>query len=221
MLKSEVVSRIQRRLGMRTDLAAAILEELQDAQVKFERGIQLPSGGIFLPWFLRSEQAEALTEINEQRVPVPSDFLREIDDEVGLWYYNADADTEDEQWTRLEKNGLDFLRVNLPGTGSPKGYCLDGVYFRIFPTPDAVYSLKMIYYAADATLTDADGTNKWLTYAPYLFIGEAGYEIAASTRDDKAVAYFEKLRMQEIQRLWATTEARSQDERMLTMGGDD
>lgn len=221
MLKSEAISRIQRRLGFMSSLSSEITEELKDAQVKFEKGIILPSGGVFLPWFLQTEISTAWTTSGEERVSLPSDFLKEAEGD-GLWYFNADAEEEEDVWTLLQKDDLDFLRKNLPGSGAPQGYALDGMYLRILPVPDAAYRLKMLYFGSDTVLdTEADGTNKWLTHAPYLMIGEAGYEISFSARDSAAPDYFDKMRAREINRLWAFGEAREHENRSYAMGGED
>ncbi len=221
MLKSAAISRIQRRLGFRTDLASAILEELQDAQNRLEQGVTLPTGGVFLPWFLQTEIGMAVTDIGEERIPLPTDpkFLREAEGDA-LWYYNAEPDDESERWTVLEKNDLDYLRGALSGSGAPKGYALDGTYLRILPTPDQIYTLKMLYYGADEVLGGSDTENKWLKYAPYLLIADAGREIAVASRDNTATQYFEQLFQREVQRLWAVGEAREHENRSYSMQGD-
>jgi hypothetical protein len=73
--------------------------------------------------------------------------------------------------------------------GPPEAYALLGNYFRIFPTPDALYTLKTIYYAKDTTL-DTNVENKWLKYAPMLILGRAGKFIAGPLRDTAAMQIF-------------------------------
>lgn len=221
MLKSKAIQRIQARLGFRTDLEATILAELQDSQNKLEQGVPLPTGGTFLPWFLQTEIGSVLTDIGEERIPLPTDpkFLKEAEGDA-LWYFNDAATEPEDIWTPLHKDDLDFLRTNLTGTGAPKAYALDGTYFRILPTPDQVYKLKMLYFGADAPLTEEDTENKWLQFAPYLLIGDAGREVAFSARDDKAAQFFEQTFQREVQRVWAMGEAREHENRSYVMGGD-
>lgn len=249
MLRSQAVSRVQRRLGFRQDLASAILDELMNAQEVFERGVPVPivasaymgrflaGGGSFLPWFLRTEVENAYTIANEERVPVPLDFIREWDDDA-LYYYNPAADPTlgQNQWVPLVKDALNYNRVkygalypvttqiNRDAISAPpiRAYSLDGKYFRIFPTPTDVYQLKMIYYGNDTPLDPAnDGTNKWLTYAPNVLIGEAGYNVAATARDNDRMTYFEKLRDESLARAYVDTIGQDAEGSRYIMGRED
>lgn len=226
MIGSRAVSLIQRKLGWRSDKAAEILDELQDAQQRLEQGVQLPavpgqpsSLGTFLPSFLLSEISSKATQIGEERVPIPTDFLDEAEPDA-LWYFNPSADDPASVWTVLHKDDIDFLRGAFPGSGPPQAYAFDGTYFRIFPTPDAVYTLKILYYKSDVLL-DLTTENKWLKNIPYLLIGEAGRELAFALRDTVAVQYFDKMSQSETVGLFATEQAQINTNRTYTMGGED
>ena len=253
-MRSSAVSRIQRRLGFRKDLAAAILDELISAQEVFERGVPVPivasaymgrflaGGGSFLPWFLRSEVTSAVTCAGEERVSVPADFIREWDDDA-LYYFNPNPNPVPPylpgNWWPLEKNELSYNRMRWgphwpsmtppfpqpppqPDFPGPRAYSLDGFYFRIFPLPDQVYQLKLIYYAHDAPLDPVNDTeNKWLKHAPYVLIGEAGYQMAATARDNDRMQYFEKMRDEALARAFVDTIAQDAEGRRYIMGRDD
>lgn len=211
MLRDDAVARIKRRLLYRSGstIDADIVNALQDAQVRLE-------GRPFLPWFLVSEVSSILTTSGEERIPLPTGFIREIEQDA-LWYYNSAAAT-DEQWTPLMKDDLDALRSAYPGVGAPKAYALLDDYFRIFPTPDAAYTLKMIFYKED-TVLDTNVENGWLLHAPWLMIGEAGADIAASLGMEKAEMRFDKQAADAVRDLFIETTAREEAGRSRVKGG--
>lgn len=212
MTRSQAVTRIQRILGFRSDLSTEIIDALQDAQVELEESPELP-------WFLKNEALSGLSTIaNVETVTLPSDFIREYEDDA-LWLFDTTAAASD-QWTPLVKDDLQFLRAALPGTGKPEAYYLGVSSFFIKPTPDAVYTLKFIYYARDVILS-TDVQNKWLQYAHDLMIGMAGKKIAAPTRDSVAYGEFEKLEQIGRARVLGDTTARNVENRRLAMGGED
>ena len=254
MLESLAISRIQRRLGFRKDLQTAIADELSAAQEKYERGVPVPivasaymgrflvGGGSFLPWFLRTEVTTIQTQINEERVPLPPDFLREYEEDALYWFNpTADPTIFQNQWIPLFKDDIQYNRKKYgaiqglpPASPSdttaasewfewgPKAYSLDGNYFRIFPLPQQVYTLKMIYYARDEALTwPIDSENKWLAHAPEVMIGEAGWQIAATARDDNRMQYFQMIRDEGVARLFVYTEGQQHENRTYQMGRED
>lgn len=212
MLRDDAVNRIKRRLLNRTGsgLDTSIVESLQDAQERLEQEEMLP-------WFLISEVSSILTTSNEERIPLPSDFLREIDED-SLWYYDASATNEDDQWTALAKDDTEALRKAYPGSGSPKGYSLIGDYFRIFPTPDAAYTLRMIYYEKATALT-ANIENDWLKHAAWWLIGEAGADIALSIGMSEAAQRFTEQAATSKRRVIIDTIAREESSRSRVKGG--
>lgn len=210
MFRDVARARIQQTLGFRGDKETEIIAALQDAQVMLERGATLP-------WFLLSEVASISTSDGEERMALPTDFLREWEDDP-LWYFTAGTGGDPDAWTELAKDDLALLRKRYPGEGAPVAYALDVKYFRIFPTPDDTYTLKMMYFKADAILT-TNIENQWLTYFPYLVIGEAGILIAAGLRDANALAVFQKWTDEGRERMFVENEARMHASHGYTMGG--
>lgn len=212
MIRDDAVKRVQRPLGFRSDKATEIVDALQDAQVELESSAELP-------WFLRTEVSSISTVSAEERIEVPDDFLREWEDDA-LWYFNAGASEAADIWTELVKDELTFLRNNLPGSGVPQAYALDGNNFRIFPTPDAVYVLKLIYYQRDTLLT-SNVENLWLKHIPFLLIGKAGIQLSVGFRDKGALAQFAKWEKDGLDSLMRMTTARDNENLSLLIGGAD
>ncbi len=209
MLRDRAVSRIQQALGFRDDKKAEIVDALQDAQEFLEEAAMLP-------FFLRTEVASITTIIGEERVEVPDDFIREWDEDA-LWYFDGTAPAAD-QWVNLVKEELEILRKDQPGDGAPVAYSLDNRYFRIFPTPDEIFTLKSIYYKHDAILT-TNIENLWLDHAPFLLIGMAGTQLAVGFRDSDAITLFAKWEAEGKTALLASSIARDLNNRKLQMGG--
>lgn len=185
------------RLGNST--VATILDSIELEMALIQETV-LEQNGRITPWFLATEMAEVLTEAGEQRLETPSDFIKENDDDGGLYLY--DSTQEDTPWVKLTKGDHDDLLHEFQDTqDKPQKYCLDGDYFRLFPTPDAEYTIKMRYYAKDESVAggDADFENKWLQHASDLVIAETAKACAAHILQDfELAASFDT----DIQRAW-------------------
>lgn len=216
MTRDEAVVEMQNILGFTSILQEPCQRELRAAQQRLEQGP-------VRPWFLKEDRAFTFTIPLESRVQLPSDFLEE-DEDSALWYAPADGSLDQE----IVKDDLDFLVKNqgniaadpttlVPIPGVPQFYAISGNYFRLFPTPDAVYKIRMIYYKQDALLT-SNIENGWLKYAPWLVIGEAGIVLAVSARDKVAQAEFARLRSSGGLTLNTQTEARLHANRNYVMG---
>jgi hypothetical protein len=201
----------------------------------------LVGGGSFMPWFLRTEVSTVQTTIGEERVAPPPDFIREYEEDALYWFNPAaDPTIYQNQWVPLWKDDIQYNRVkygnmwngeaspsdSAPASAwfqcGPRAYAFDGNYFRIFPLPQQVYTLKMIYYARDAVLNPAiDSENKWLKNAADILIGEAGYQMANTARDDNRIQYFQTMRDEGVARLFVYTEAQQHENRTYKMGRED
>lgn len=207
MTRNEAVGWVQFHLGRRTDLSTECQNALKAAQEELERQE-------FLPWFLRTEITAASTTIDEERIAVPTDFIREYE-EGGLYRLSTD-----DEFVPLEKDTLSILRAQFSGrsSGAPTFYALDNDYFRLFATPDAVYSIKMIYYAHDAVLA-TNVENHWLKNAPWMMISEAIKILAPGLRDTAAFTFATKKGMEAKIDVIRSGEARDIENRRLQMGG--
>lgn len=174
---------------------AMILTELSLAQQRLEKEV-------VLPWWLISERASEQTVPGDERVEVPTQFLREVEVD-SLWILDSDG-TE----RQLKKRPVDVAKERHPGTGRPELYGLLGVYFRLFPIADKVYNILMTYFKGDATPTLLT-ENLWLRYEPDLLLAEAGSVIARLyLRNEAAAAKFEEHRRECYLRLVRNEDAR-------------
>lgn len=216
MTRDEAVVEMQNIFGFTSINVEPCQRELKHAQTRLENGP-------IRPWFLKEDRAFTFTTIGEQRILLPDNFLEE-DEDSALWYAPDNGAPDQE----IVKDDLDFLiknQENFPGTnaagvaipGVPQFYAISGQYFRLFPTPDAVYKIRMIYFKSDTPL-DTNIENKWMKYAPWLVIGEAGVVLSVSNRDKVAQAEFARLRQSAGITLNTETEARLHANRSYVMG---
>jgi len=215
MNRGELVTEIRNKLGYNTGLSASIITlAIDNAQRELEETPELP-------WFLESEMSSISTESGEERVPVPSDFLMETNENL-LYYYDA---TASQPWVPLYKKDAPLLRNtykdSTAATGAPQAFTLQGKYFRIFPTPDAIYTLKMVYYGREAVLTSDSSTNNWSVEVPYALVGKAGLSIAMNNRDKGAIAIFDSLFKAAMTSLRVRSEAREHAGQTYQRGGED
>lgn len=209
MMRDEAVSIIQQQLGFRSDLSTEIITNLKLAQTMLEAG---PTR----PWFLVTEQQFISLTVGEQRVLPPVEMLTEIDSARLVYVPSSSAadpvDLVKEEYDQLAE---DFKDV---ANGPPEAYALLGDYFRIFPTPDSNYTIKIIIYGQDAVLS-SNIENGWLKWVPYALIGKAGAQIATAIRDTTALATFRGWEQEGRLALHGMDVARDTANRVLQVGG--
>lgn len=177
MTRDELITLVLNRCGRRaadSAMTGYAQDEILRIQNRFERGLQHPqTGGIFFPAFLLSELETSSTVDGEERIELPSRFLQEY--EQGALWIKEDSDSD---WKALHKDEYDVLVKEYPGEGLPKAYALTSPYWRLFPTPNASYSLRTLVYKGEPVL-DTDIENVWTKEAAELTIAELGRIIAA------------------------------------------
>lgn len=176
MTRDEAVDIIMQRAGRRQDTS---LRDLIISEMVLVQETTL-EGGDFRPLWLISEVATAYTDIGDERLEIPNDFLEEWE-EGALYVY--DATNTDDPWIDLCKDDWDVIKDKYPGSGMPKMYDRAGDYFLLAYTPDAQYQIKMRYYARATSLAGTYGDaanieNKWLKWAPDWVIAETLFVIA-------------------------------------------
>jgi hypothetical protein len=132
----------------RTDLTSQIPDFITLAENRLRRELRIRQ-------MLKS--VTTLTVKADSTVEVPSDFL-EIRDFVVMT----------NPITPLSYSSPSSLS-NDPRTsevGVPRSYTILASEFQLAPAPDAVYTLKMLYYAAPAYLSVSNTSNVFLTTAP-------------------------------------------------------
>ena len=204
-----------------TSLNTTITAALDLAQRQMEGGAQLP-------WFLISEVATATATIGDERLELPNNFLREVEEEGALFVYYDAGDGENE-WKPLVKRDNDYLRSlysdSVADRGRPVYYALVGNYFKLYPIPDIAYPMRMLYYKADtlfSNLTAQELTaNQWSTWAPDVILAMAGTHLANRFRDAKAKQLMAQDLQPAISRMWVEDEARRQANLLQWLGMND
>lgn len=72
-------------------------------------------------------------------------------------------------------------------TGRPLYFTVFGSEFELLPTPDAAYTLEMVYRSTIPALSDSNTTNWLLTLAPDLYLYGALMEAAPYIQDDERI----------------------------------
>lgn len=221
MTRDEAVAQIQQILVWRGDRTNEIIAGLKFQQQDAEEQATLP-------WFLREEDTSLVTVVDNELLAPPTGFIREWDEDA-LYVKHVDVSgTGQEEWVPLVKDSPRYLRTSInnytdPATSDariPIAYSWDGTNFRLFPTPDDVYEMRMIYYKKDALL-DTDIENKWLKHLPYLLIGKAGLVIATAFRDQIAMQVFAGMAAQGTKQLNDVTTDRDNAGNKPVIGGAD
>jgi len=216
MTREEIVDVIIERLGKRTDLEDQIIVELKEVQrTKCE-------GHHWLPWFCITENQTVSTTADEERVPVPTDFLME-DDNQALWIVN-----ENGKDLELKKDDLDVIKARTADTetddsdtGQPEYYDLVGDYFILRPIPDDVYTLRLRCMSRLATLSSDSSENGWTTHATDVLIYETCAVMAREyLKDTESAEGFEARAKQAWDRLYRKHIAREEAGRMRQQGED-
>lgn len=201
------------RLG-RTDpdLRSKCLLEMQLAQESLEQSETLP-------WFIQGEKADSLTDIDERRLRLPPDFLRESEEQELVY-----IDSEGEEHS-LEKGSYDELREEFGAgaTGEPKKYAIRNDYIVFFPIPDSQYAVAFSsYYARQTPPEDTTASeNAWFKNASDLLIARAGLVIASNyLKDPELVQTFGDLHKDAKTRLFHLEVAREEANRERDMEDD-
>lgn len=218
--RTEIISVVLNRLGNRgndTVLTAAAKTELNLVVSELE-------AEPFLPWFLLSAESTIGTIVDgSSDVTLPSDFIREYEDE-DVWYYNA-ANSPTKK--KLEKCDIDDLTEwnRTADADEPNQYSLVGSSFILGPVPNATAatgSIKTRYFARATSLSDAVLTNVWTLNADWVLINRLGEVMARQyVRDLPLAEEFAKKAGQSFLKLQAAHVAREQANRRAQMGGSD
>jgi hypothetical protein len=213
MLRDDLVTLLQYRLGNRTDLEDRIILEMALVQ-----SFILEGTGAFQPWFLESEMSRIDVGPGEERVALPTDFLGEIE-EQSLWLY--DEDNIDAPYTELHKSSYDKLILKHQVAGVPSEYAMVGEYILLRPIPDDIYNIRMRYYAAATSVSTGNIENSWLKHASDWVMAETGAVIAGKHIRNAPLA--EEFRQEAAiarQRVYTKHEARKHTNRTYGMGED-
>lgn len=212
MTGAEALNMIMARLNRSNAAlrANALLEMIQYQKMTLEKGEEMPD------FLITRDTSITLTAAN-RRFTLPTDFLRELDEDETLWILDDDG-----VYHPMEKRsyGENINHWGSDATGSlPIDYTLEGLYGYTFPVPTVNRTLKMDYYAAGATIADSTVETVWLKHASDLLIGGAGSTInALYVKDSEAAIFFTALEMSARKRLLIEQTARQEAGRSRRMG---
>lgn len=167
-----------------TSFRGTILNELSFIQSEeMERAAELP-------WFIITESTETLLQVDERRVKLPTDFLREVEESP---LYVATEDGEHIEVVKGEYEDLEEY-YGVLATGSPRHFALRGDYVVLFPIPDFAYRIVFPdgYYAKQPLPQDnTSSENQWFKHASDVLMNKAGLNIASmKLKDPELVAIF-------------------------------
>ena len=212
MLRDAAVEIIKSRIGNRTDLDAAIVTEMQQAQETV-----LERNGLFYPWFLETGIITiGTTTATIETLALPDNWLAEVE-EQSMWIFDA---TLDVPYFELRKGAYDVALQRFTEDAKPRRYALNKNNLLLKPTPDAAYVIQTRYFATDDLLT-TNIENDWLKYASDWLIAETGIIISRDyIQDDQMAQRFIAGAQRARDRVFVENEARQHVGRAYSMGED-
>lgn len=153
----------------RSDLTTQIPDFIRLAELRLRRDLRIRQ-------MLKSVTTS--TVANDETVELPSDFLEVRDFVVvgnpvrPLNYYSPSAFNRNTRTWEI---------------GKPVDYTVLANDFQLAPVPDAVYTLKMFYFAAPTFLSDTNTSNAFLANTPDALLYGALLEAAPYLMDDARI----------------------------------
>jgi hypothetical protein len=98
---------------------------------------------------------------------------------------------------RLQVMTPDELNYQRPVSGTPRRYAVTADGLKLFPTPDAEYTLTLEYYEKIAALSGDSDTNVILSRYPELYLYTALKHVGIWARDERMVALYGPLAEQQ------------------------
>lgn len=210
MLRDTAVARVKQMLGFKQNLDSEIVQAMIESQEDLERSSELP-------FFLRKNYSGLVTVALDNQVAVPTDFIRESDDDQ-----MAITDSEGGEHN-VVKDLRGYLRIRYPGTEDPsipQRYARMYRTFFFYPTPDAIYTLNGTYYGKDQTLS-TNIENLWLKELPFILVARAGLLLGAGLRDKEGLAAFGYMNDVNTEKLHRMSTADDQAGSKPVIGGED
>lgn len=191
---AEMVTRIEGHLNRGNKYRSEVNDAIVDA-VKFYKDRR---------FHFNTKRATASTVASQEYYALPADLI-EVDMIRVLYSSGAYSDPLDEVTYRW----IERHRTNVSYTSQPEKFALQGLDLRLWPVPDAAYTLTMTYHrdigGFSATLTSTL-SNEWTTDAEPMIrftaladvlentIGGPEASQAAQTNQRRANAWYKSLR---------------------------
>jgi hypothetical protein len=154
----------------RTDLDAQIPDFIRLAEERLRRDLRIRQ---------MLKVATADTTVNDSTVSLPSDFLAMKD---------LHLDTNPVRVLQFQNTSNFFRNARTTDKGVPTMYTLLGSEFQFAPYPDAVYTLRMVYYHKPDFLSDSNASNLFLANCPDLLLYGALAEAEPYLMNDERIA---------------------------------
>ncbi len=154
-------------------------------------------------------RAETSTTSGVDFYDLPTDLieLRNVTRDTGTSVYAL-------EYLSPELGSREFGRIT---TGTPRAYTNLGLNIKIYPTPDAVYTIGINYYQKLSTLSDTTTTNNVLTAFPDLYLFGSCREGAVFLNDTEQLARFETLYSTAMNEVKAAEDAARYSGTVMTM----
>ena len=136
----------------RSDLTTQIPDFIRLAEERLRRDLRIRQ---------MLKVATADTIVNDSTVSLPSDFLAMKD---------LHLDTNPVRVLQFQNTSNFFRNARTTDKGVPTMYTLLGSEFQFAPYPDAVYTLRMVYYYKPDFLSDSNPSNLFLANCPDLLL---------------------------------------------------
>ena len=154
----------------RSDLTSQIPDFIRLAEERLRRDLRIRQ---------MLKVATADTIVNDSTVSLPSDFLAMKD---------LHLDTNPVRVLQFQNTSNFFRNARTTDKGVPTMYTLLGSEFQFAPYPDAVYTLRMVYYHKPDFLSDSNASNLFLANCPDLLLYGALAEAEPYLMNDERVA---------------------------------
>jgi hypothetical protein len=165
---SDLKTEIANYLG-RDDLTSQIPTFIQLAEKRLERDLRIRQ---------MLKVVEATTTPGDSTVGMPEDFLSMKDIHI----------ESDPIRTLKFQSTSNFYRNARPNDrGVPVDYTLLGSEFKLAPTPDSAYTLRMVYYYQPDILSDSNTSNLFLANCPDLLLYGALAEAEPYLMNDERI----------------------------------
>lgn len=165
----------------RTDLTAPIKDFITLTESKLNRVLRLRA---------MQKRVSTDTTASDAFVDLPSDFLEAVQ-----FYVDSDPNTVLDYVNPTEIE-LDNLRE---ASGKPQQYTIMGSEFKLNPIPDAVYTLKLTYFAKIPALSDSNTTNFLLSNYPQVYLYGALVEAQPYIMNDERLTTWISLYNEAVQ----------------------
>ena len=192
--------------------ANALLEMIEYQKMVLEKGEVMPD-------FLIVRHASITLSADNRQFTLPTDFLRELDEDETLWIVDADSLEQSMEKVDYEDPYVQGEFDSDDTSTLPRKYSLQGLYGYTWPIPSVARTMKMDYYGTGGTIADDAVETVWLKHASDLVIAGTGMIVnALYVKDSEAALAFAALEARAKKRLWDEQTARQEAGRSRRMG---